>query len=167
MTIAEMADNANANGAVKLLNFSNGKIKVLGLLSDDEAIEDESGSITITNGLNADVYTAASKYGSYRRLHTSRRKRPFRAIIGGSSFSGSAAALTDETAGTTNNRTAILIGDTVTGSSACLGLALGVISSIPVQRKGKQGKIRRACYYSCIHRAGKCRRIRRNTGCNC
>jgi Protein of unknown function (DUF2586) len=62
-------------------------------------------------------------------------EQPFRAIIGGTSYSGVASALNDETDGTTNNRTAILIGDTVTGAAACIGLLLGVISSIPVQRK--------------------------------
>ena len=54
-------------------------------------------------------------------------EQPFRVIIGGTSYSGTASSLTDVTSGTTNNRTSILIGDTVTGASACLGLVLGRI----------------------------------------
>src|ERR1035437_4853731 len=60
MTVAQMADNTNANGAKKLLDFAAGKIKVLGLISDDVAIAAAGGTITVTSGLNADIYTAAS-----------------------------------------------------------------------------------------------------------
>lgn len=134
MTVAQMADNGNANGARKLLDYAAGKIKVLGLLSDDVAIDDAGGTITITNGLNASVYTAASNMRITAAAYFAAEK-PFRCIIGGTSYSGTPASLTDETSGTTNNRTAVLIGDTVSGASACIGLLLGVISSIPVQRK--------------------------------
>jgi Protein of unknown function (DUF2586) len=134
MTIAQIADNANANGARKLLDLASGKIKVLGLLTDDVAIVAAGGTITVTNGLNADVYTAASNMVITANAYFAAEK-PFRCVIGGSSYSGVPGALTDETTGTANNRTAILIGDTVSGASACLGLLLGVVSSIPVQRK--------------------------------
>ncbi len=134
MTVAQMADNANTNGAKKLLDFANGQIKVLGLLSDDAAIAAGGGTITVANSLNTDVYTAASNMKVMAEACFLAEK-PFRCIIGGSSYSGVPSGLTDETSGTTNNRTAILIGDTISGVSACLGLLLGVVSSIPVQRK--------------------------------
>ena len=60
MTVAVMALNSNASGVVKLLNFAAGAIKVVGLLADDAAIHTGGGTITITNGMNADCYTAAS-----------------------------------------------------------------------------------------------------------
>ncbi|MCW3120690.1 MAG: hypothetical protein JWQ38_182 [Flavipsychrobacter sp.] len=134
MTVAQMADNTNANGAKKLLDFAAGKIKVLGLLSDDVAITAAGGTVTVTHGLNGDVYTSASNMAVMSAAYFAAEK-PFRAVIGGSSYSGTPSALTDEATGTTNNRTAVLIGDTVTGASACIGLLLGVISAIPVQRK--------------------------------
>lgn len=134
MTVAQMADNTNANGAQKLLNYAAGKIKVLGLLSDDVAIAAAGGTITVTNSLNASVHTAANNMKVLAASDFA-DEMPFRCIIGGTSYSGVAASLTDETSGTSNNRTAILIGDTVTGASACVGLLLGVLSSIPVQRK--------------------------------
>ncbi len=134
MTIAQMADNTNANGAKKLLDFAAGQIKVLGLLSDDTAIAGGGGTITVTDGLNEDVYTAASNMVVMAEAYFAAEK-PFRCVIGGTHYSGVASSLTNETTGTTNNRTAILIGDTASGVSACVGLLLGVVSSIPVQRK--------------------------------
>jgi len=134
MTVLQMADYTNANGVKKLLDYANGKIKMVGLVADDVAIADAGGTITITNGLNADVYTAVSRMddtaNNYFAIH-----KPFRAIIGGTSYSGVAADLTDMTHGNTSNRTSILIGDTTAGAGACVGLALGTIASIPVQRK--------------------------------
>lgn len=134
MTVADMADNNNAAGATKLLDYAAGKIKILGLLSNDTAIEDGGDDITIAHGLNADVYIAASNISATAEAYFN-AQRPFRAVIGGTSYTGVAASLTDETTGTSNNRTAILIGDTVSGGGACIGLLLGVLSSIPVQRK--------------------------------
>ncbi len=134
VTIAEMADHTNLNGAKKLLDYANGKIKLLGLLSDDVAVASGGGTITVTHSLNADVYTAASNMAVMAAAYFDAEK-PFRCVIGGSSYAGTPSGLTDETTGTTNNRTAILIGDTVSGHAACVGLLLGVAASIPVQRK--------------------------------
>lgn len=134
MTVAQMADNLNDNGVRKLLDYAKGKIKVVGLMSDDIALVAAGGSVTVTNGLNASVYAAAANMRVTAAAYFA-AQQPFRAVIGGSSYSGAAASLTDETTGTTNNRTAILIGDTISGRAACLGLLLGVVSLIPVQRK--------------------------------
>lgn len=134
MTVAQMADYTNANGAKKLLDYADGKIKVIGLVSDDSAIDDGGGTITISAGLNADVYTAVTKMDTTIANYFSAHK-PLRAIIGGTSYSGTAGDLTDMTHGSTSNRTSIIIGDTVSGAGACVGLALGVIASVPVQRK--------------------------------
>jgi hypothetical protein len=134
MTVADMADNTNPNGAIKLLDYAGGKIKVLGLVSDDVAIATGGGTIVTASGLNTDVYTAAANMGEMAAAYFQQHK-PIRTIIGGTSFTGVAGDLSDMASGTSNNRTAILIGDTQAGAGACVGLALGVISSIPVQRK--------------------------------
>ena len=133
--VNQMADHSNANGAKKLLDFAQGKIKLLGIMTDDVAVAAAAGSpITVTNSLNADVYTAATNMALTGSDYFSAQK-PFRAIIGGTSYSGTASGLTDITAGTTNNRTAILIGDTQSDAYACLGLLLGRLASVPVMRK--------------------------------
>jgi len=135
MTIADIADPDNASGARKLLDYADGRIKVLGLLADDTEVEAEAGvAITITDGLNEDVYTAAGRMAVMAATYFAAHK-PFRAVIGGSSYSGVPGNLRDMTDGTTNNRTAILLGDTQAGRAACIGLMLGVVASVPVQRK--------------------------------
>lgn len=136
MSVADMADNTNAEGAKKLLNYAGGKIKLLGVMSDDELIDEPEQA----DGLNADIPAAISNMtvmaNAYFALH-----RPFRAIIGGTSYSGVAGDLADQSTGTTANRVGVLIGDTIAadeggiGGGACLGLALGLASSLPVQRK--------------------------------
>ena len=135
LTVAQMADHANAAGAKKLLNYGQGKIKVLGIMSDDTAVAAAVGvSVPLSNGLNGDVYTAATNMAVLAADYFAAQK-PFRAIIGGTSYDDTPGDLTDITAGSANNRTAILLGDTVTGVNACLGLLLGRMASIPVMRK--------------------------------
>jgi hypothetical protein len=130
MTVALMASNSNANGCVKLLNYAGGRIKVLGLVSDDTVVTVG----TITASINPDCYTAVTNMAvtaaAYSALET-----PFRCIIGATSYNGTASQLTNMGSGTTNNYTGLLLGDTVSGKGACVGLLLGVVSSIPVQRK--------------------------------
>ncbi len=135
MKVSDMADHTNANGAKKLLNFAQGKIKVLGIMSDDAAVATTlTITTTVTHGLNQEVYNAATNMAVLASDFFAAQK-PFRAVIGATSYNNNAASLTDLTAGTTNNRTAVLLGDTGTGIAACLGLLLGRISAIPVMRK--------------------------------
>ena len=130
-----MADNTNTHGAKKLLDFAGGKIKLLGLMTNDTLVyAGGTPPLLVTAGINADVYTAVSNMAVLAASYFEAEK-PFRVVIGGTSYNGSASALTDVTAGTTNNRTAVLIGDTVSGNEACLGLLLGRMSALPVQRK--------------------------------
>ena len=89
---------------------------------------------TVTGGINADVFTAATNMVTTAANYFA-AETPFRCIIAGTSYSGVVANLTTMNVGTTNNRTAILIGDTIAGNGACLGLLLGLISTLPVQRK--------------------------------
>ena len=136
MSIADIADNTNAGGAKKLLSYADGKIKLLGIMTDDSAIDEPEQE----GGLNADIPTAITNMtvlaNAYFALH-----KPFRALIGGTSYSGVAGDLADQSAGTSANRVGVLIGDTVgaeeggIGGAACLGLALGMAASLPVQRK--------------------------------
>jgi hypothetical protein len=138
MLINSIADNTNASGAKKLLNYAGGKIKVLGIMTDDKAIAAVPTVITITAGLNASIITAVANMKVMAAAFFAAQK-PFRCIIGGTSYGGVPANLTDQTSGTTNSRVGILIGDTqsydATNSSAALGLLLGTIASIPVMRK--------------------------------
>ena len=128
MKVNQIADKTNANGAVKLLDFANGKIKLLGITTDDTAVYTSTPPVT-TQAINADVYTAATNMASLASDYFE-SERPFRAVIGGTSYNGNATLLTDMTAGTTNNRTAIFMGDTQAGPNT--GARLDGTSSTPV-----------------------------------
>ena len=128
-----MADNTLSNSAKVLLDYAAGAIKVLGIMSDDTAVYPTSGVLSTVNKINQDCYTALSNMSIMATVYQAAQK-PFRCIIGGTSYIGTPASLTNLTTNT-YNRAAIFIGDTVAGSAACLGLVLGRISSIPVQRK--------------------------------
>ena len=135
MTVAQMALKTNANGAIKLLNYANGKVKVLGVMSDDT----EVGVDTVT-GINVDCYTAVTNMQALT-VQFANAQKPLRGIVGGTSYSGTVGDVTDMTDGTADNRVALLIGDTESpdgysaGLAACLGYLLGKIAVLPVQRK--------------------------------
>jgi len=131
--VNNMADYTNPNGASILLDFAAGKIKVLGIMSDDIACYPMSMP-AIISGLSDDATAAISAMQVMAEQYFN-KQWPFRAVIGGTTFSGSVDHLEDESIGTTYNRVAILVGDTQPGVNACLGLCLGRIASIPVQRK--------------------------------
>ncbi len=134
MKVNQMADGTNGNGAVKLLDYAAGAIKVLGIISNDTLVYPGGTGLLTTHRINEDVYTAASNMAITANTYSLAQK-PFRCIIGGTSYTGTPASLTPITPGNNNHRTAIFIGDTVSGNAACLGLVLGRMSIIPVQRK--------------------------------
>ena len=133
MTVNSMADKTNANGAVKLLDFGGGEIRRLGLM-DDPA----SHSITVTNGLDANVYVAEANAEALAIEYEGTSKQaPIYIAIGGTGFNGTASATTDGTA-SSNDHVSIVIGDTVSGNSCALGVFLGRKAADPVQRKASR-----------------------------
>jgi hypothetical protein len=121
-----MADKTQ-NIAKKLLNDAGGRIRVLGL------IKKSAGTETAANGLDANVDATAIKLQELADEFTG-KYFPFRGIISGNNFSGNVTDLKDyET--TSFNRTSILIGNTDAEKEASMGLVLGRLASIPVQRK--------------------------------
>ncbi len=133
--VSDIADHTNADGALKLLTFAQGKVKLLGIMSDDTAVASATSVPTVVlNSLNEEVYTAITKMNVLAASFFGDQK-PFRALIGATSYNDSSAGLSNLTAGTTNSRTAVVLGDTQTGLSSALGLVLGRLSAIPVMRK--------------------------------
>jgi Protein of unknown function (DUF2586) len=134
VSVRQFADYTYSSGAKILTDYAGGKIKLLGLLTDDTVVYTTSSPVDTTHGINADVLAAATNMSVFAQNYF-QNEQPFRAVIGGTSYNGAASTLTDTTAGTTNSRTAIMIGDTQSGAAACVGLALGRLSAVPVQRK--------------------------------
>lgn len=135
MTIAEIALKTNADGAIKLLNEADGAVKLLGIMTDDTAVDEPE----IEDGLNGDIWTAAENLKQLAKDFFEAHK-PFRGVIGATSYTGVAADLAAINSGTTNNRVGILLGDIQAAeddelSASCIGLLLGCAAALPVQRK--------------------------------
>lgn len=129
LTIDDIVGNGADDPCVVLLEYASGKIRLLGVMTNDE----ETDTPGIADGLNENIAAAATNMLALANQYFEAHK-PFRGVIGGTSYSGVAADLAAVNTGS-NNRTAILIGDTEAGVGACLGLLLGRAAAVPVQRK--------------------------------
>lgn len=124
--MSQMADKTGTI-AKKLLNDAGGRIRVLGI------VKKSVGTETSGNGLDADVDVAATKLQALGDEFTE-KYFPFRGIISGNNFTGDSQALKDY-ATTDNNRVSIVMANTDGAKEASMGLTLGRLASIPVQRK--------------------------------
>lgn len=133
MTINQMANVTNDQGAKKVLDFAKGNARIIAVLSDDTAVYDGDPAIDTTNGINADCYDAMNELqtlcNSYATANT-----PLRGIVGCTSFTGDATDLTELPEGA-KNRVMMVIGDSESGNGCDLGTVMGRLAAIPVQRK--------------------------------
>ena len=129
VTMSNLLDKTQANYAVKLLNAAQGKIRVLGATRSPA-----SGYTPVTTGwgVDADAGAALTLAQALAEEYAVAFK-PLRVVVEGLYFTGEPADLKDLRT-LTNNRTAMLIGDTSSGNGAAVGLLMGRIASIPVQR---------------------------------
>lgn len=129
MAQSDMVDNTNVNGAVKLLNFATGRIRLL--ITYFKA----PGGYTLvtTNGIDDDVYDAITNAQVLAEAYAA-NITPLRVLLEGREFTGTTSALTDLNT-LTKNRSAVLIGGTLNDKSCSTGLAMGMAASLPVQRK--------------------------------
>lgn len=124
-TMAQMTDKAGVM-APKLIQDAGGKIRVLGLVKKSTGLE------TSANGVDADVDAAVLKTQDLAEYFAD-KYFPFRAIISGNNYSGTASDLKDY--GTANyNKVSVLLANNDASKEASIGLALGRLASTPVQR---------------------------------
>jgi hypothetical protein len=124
--VSDMVDKTKPYGK-KPIEYSNGAIRLLCAFGGSAGGE-------ILDGLDSDVMPAAIKGQQLTEYATYERFAPCFVIVAGAGFSGVPADLPELHEGELN-RVAILIGDTVSGSTeAAIGLLSGTIASIPVQR---------------------------------
>lgn len=128
-TMAQMLDKDGTIGK-DFINATKGEVKILTIVRKAS----ESYEPTIVDELDSDVLAAAAKAQALAEWACENKYAPFFTILPGLSYSGTASELADLSE-YGYNRVGILIGDTVSGSGdACVGLLLGRIASIPVQR---------------------------------
>jgi len=125
-SMESIADNTQ-DFAKKLLNEAGGRIRVLGI------IKKSLGTETAANGLDADVDKAVIKA---QKLSTEFAYKyfPVRVLISANNFNGNVQELKDYST-TEFNRVSLVIANTDGEKEASIGLALGRLASIPVQRK--------------------------------
>ena len=116
-----------ADMAVKLTEYAGGKISVLGVTQGLNQGDEVSG------GLNSDVATAITAAQTFAE-NSQKAIRPLNVVLDGCGYSGNAEDLTDLTT-MSNNRVSVLLGAKDESKHACVGLLIGRLASIPVQRK--------------------------------
>lgn len=115
--------------APKLINAAGGKIRILGI----NRTPADGYTATITEGIDADVIAGMQNLQTFAEACALAYK-PFRALLPGLGFSASTvSSLKDLTLGS-SNRCAIVLGCD-TSTSVAIGLTLGRLATIPVQRK--------------------------------
>ena len=125
-TMTEMLDKDGAF-APTLIADAKGAIRVLGV------VKKATGSETVTAGLDADVQTTVVK-GQALAQHFEKKYMPFRIVVSGNSWNGKVADLTNFSENELN-KVACFIGNDDKEKEASVGLFLGKITKIPVQRK--------------------------------
>ena len=129
VTMAEMLDTANADYATKLLQGLKGRIKLLGVGRTPDAaytptLSEELDPDVIAALLNADILVKTEQ-----DLH-----RPLQILIEGRDFQGNAAAVSDLRTQTANRASVCLGWHDGDYAGSWLGLVLGKMAGIPVQR---------------------------------
>ena len=129
VTVDQLVDKTMAH-AQSLLEYAAGDIRTLMV-----KVTDASGyTPTVTHAIDAKVETAITKAQALAEGAAEDLKAPILVLLEGRHYSGVPSNLPDLTQ-LTDNRVAVVIGDTVTGSKgAAVGLLAGRIARIPVQR---------------------------------
>lgn len=134
MNQTTMMDNTNANGVKKLLNYAKGRIRIVGSFFAPPG----SYVPVVAAGMDGDVYTAIIKAQLTANEYAA-IQAPVRCVLEGRAFTGDAALLTDLRT-MSQNRVAVTVGSSKNDGSASVGLLLGRMARIPVQRKPSRFK---------------------------
>lgn len=116
------------SGSIRnLITSQNGALRGIFVARDDN-----STSVTTTEGLDSDVYTALAKAQQLAEWATTELYAPLFIVLEGRNYTGTNQKdLSEQSC----NRVAILIGDTESGSvNACIGTMAGRLAGLPVQR---------------------------------
>ena len=130
VTMADIADIANINNAVKLLNAASGNIRLLGI----SRVPDSEYTATITDGLDSDVWAAITNMQALAEDYAS-RMQPFRAVIAGRNWDGFAGNLANLKERSDNRVAVTLTGQKEANANANIGIVIGCLAKNPVQRK--------------------------------
>lgn len=133
--LKSMCDPDNADGISKLIDYAEGKITVIGVACNDVAVFGADGDFS--KGIDAitNMQTTLANYAN--------KQWPMRGVVAMGSYLPEGVELNelDDVTLLNKNRVSALLGDTVAdlpsigAVSSALGLLMGRIARIPVQRK--------------------------------
>lgn len=125
----DICDKTIAANAVKLLNAATGSIRILGV----SRIPSDAYVSNVTEGLDDDVWAAAINAQALAEEYAT-KMQPFRVVIAGREWSGVAGALADLHEKDLNRVAITLTGQGDGIVNANIGIVLGRLAAIPVQR---------------------------------
>lgn len=126
--MAAICDTAN-NILKKLLNDANGRIRICGV----SRVPDGAYVPTFTGQIDTDVINAFPKAQVLADEFATAFK-PVRILLDGREFQGNAGTLQDLKGYTYNRVSGVLFTDIASSKNSCVGLTLGRLAKIPVQR---------------------------------
>jgi len=129
-------DKAETDYAVKLLDAANGGIRMLTIVRDPAG----GYSPTVTDAIDADV-TAAITTAQALAVEYRDQYKPLRVILPVYAYTGTAADLADLKT-RSDNRVAVMIGDSASGSTAGVGILLGRLASYGNQVQRNAGRVK-------------------------
>lgn len=131
---ASMWDITNENGAKKLIDYSNGRVRVLG------SFHAPAGGYTpdVSGGIDADVLAAVTNAQAFAEAYAG-QQMPIRCALHGYAYQGDAGNAPD-LRGRTDNRVGVVLGSSANDDTAGVGAFLGRIARVPVQRKASRVK---------------------------
>lgn len=132
MVLSDMWDYTNANGIKKLIDYAQGRIRLAGSFFIPEA----SYTPTITDGQDADLVTALVN-GQVTAETYFNQQWPFRGVMEHLGFAGDPATVPSLLERTENRMGVVTAGGE---NHSGVGLFLGRLSKIPVQRKASRIK---------------------------
>lgn len=131
---SDMLDGENEQGAVKLLDYAGGRVRLLfTAFEPDDAYDPD-----LTDGIDEDVLTAIVKAQLLADSYAA-KQMPIRVIVEGRAFTDDASDLKDLHT-MTNRRVAVVVGSSQSDGSGSVGLFAGRCAAIPVQRKASRVK---------------------------
>lgn len=129
VSMEDMVDTTQDNYARALLNAANGRIRVLGVTrSPATGYEEDTDDYEI----DEDVVLAIGKAHALGVAYAE-QFAPLRIVLEATYFTGDAGALVDLKE-RSDNRVSLVLGDSASGDGSAVGLLIGRLASVPVQR---------------------------------
>lgn len=130
VTLTNMSDMTTLTGAKQLLEYSNGRVRYLGLTRTPAS----GYTPNIDDGIDADVLTAIPKAHDLANSFA-KAQAPVRVLMEGRGFKYENVGDLKDLTTMAFNRVGVVLWSTKSDGSASVGFTLGVKAALPVQRK--------------------------------